>query len=80
MDFVGIAVLTLGDYVSGIFLIFSYEPTLQKRYWTMVNAFPHTWSLKTADERVRYRRYAPSLLLSLLVSNSKVAAFARSVS
>ncbi len=62
-----IVVLTLGDLVSGIYLIFCCEPTLQKRYWTMVNAFPHFWSLETAAERVRYRRYAPSLVLSLSV-------------
>ena len=62
LDYVGIVLLTLGDFVSGIYLIFYGEPTLQRRYWTMASALPRVWSSKTADERVRYRRYAPSLL------------------
>jgi adiponectin receptor len=36
LDFVGIIVLTLGDFVSGIYMVFYCEPTLQKIYWTMV--------------------------------------------
>jgi adiponectin receptor len=35
-DFVGIVVLTLGDFVSGIYMVFYCEPTLQKIYWTMI--------------------------------------------
>ena len=36
LDFVGIVVLTLGDFVSGIYMVFYCEPTLQRIYWTMV--------------------------------------------
>lgn len=36
LDFVGIVVLTLGDFVSGIYLVFYCEFTLQKLYWSMV--------------------------------------------
>lgn len=35
-DFVGIAVSTLGVIVSGIYMAFYCEPTLQKVYWAMV--------------------------------------------
>ena len=36
LDFVGIIVLTLGDFVSGIYMVFYCEPTLQKINWAMV--------------------------------------------
>ena len=36
LDFVGIVILTLGDFVSGIYLVFYCEPQQQKIYWTMV--------------------------------------------
>jgi predicted membrane channel-forming protein YqfA (hemolysin III family) len=36
LDFIGILFLTLGDFVSGIYLVFYCEPTLQKIYWAMV--------------------------------------------
>lgn len=35
-DFVGIIVLTLGDFVSGIYMAFYCEPTLQQAYWASV--------------------------------------------
>ena len=38
LDYVGIVILTLGDFVSGIYLIFYCERTLRKAYWTMVIA------------------------------------------
>jgi adiponectin receptor len=37
LDFVGIVVLTLGDFVSGIYMVFYCEPVLQRRYWIMVH-------------------------------------------
>ena len=40
LDYVGIIILTLGDFVSGIYMVFYCEPTLQKVYWTMVSAAP----------------------------------------
>jgi len=36
LDYVGIIILTLGDFVSGIYMVFYCEPTLQKVYWAMV--------------------------------------------
>ena len=36
LDFIGIIVLTLGDFVSGIDMIFYCEPILKQRYWIMV--------------------------------------------
>ncbi|KAB8226990.1 hemolysin III family protein [Aspergillus alliaceus] len=36
LDFLGIIVLTLGDFVSGIVMVFYYEPVLQKIYWAMI--------------------------------------------
>ena len=39
LDYVGIVLQTLGDFVSGIYLVFYCEPALQKVYWAMVTAF-----------------------------------------
>lgn len=39
LDYVGIVILTLGDFVSGIYLIFYCERALQRVYWTMVSDY-----------------------------------------
>ena len=36
IDYVGIIILMLGDFVSGIYMAFYCEPILQNTYWTMV--------------------------------------------
>lgn len=36
LDYTGIIVLILGDFVSGVYVGFYCEPTLQNTYWTMV--------------------------------------------
>lgn len=36
LDYVGILILTLGDFISGIYLVFFCEPSLQEIYWAMV--------------------------------------------
>ena len=36
LDFVGIIALTLGVFVSGIYMVFYCESTLKKMYWAMV--------------------------------------------
>jgi adiponectin receptor len=36
MDYVGIVLLTLGDFVSGIYMVFWCEPLERKIYWVMV--------------------------------------------
>ncbi|GLB07713.1 hypothetical protein AtubIFM57258_003074 [Aspergillus tubingensis] len=36
LDFVGIIVLTLGDFVSGIYMVFYCEPLLRRIYWGMI--------------------------------------------
>lgn len=41
LDFVGIIVLTLGDFVSGIYMVFYCEPLLRRIYWGMVCSLPH---------------------------------------
>jgi adiponectin receptor len=41
-DLVGIVLLTLGDFVSGIYMVFWCEPLQRKIYWFMVSQYPHT--------------------------------------
>lgn len=36
LDFLGIAIHTFGNFVSGIYVVFYCEPTLRKVYWSMV--------------------------------------------
>lgn len=43
IDYTGIIVLTLGDFVSGIYVGFYCEPILQNTYWSMVCSKP--WDL-----------------------------------
>ncbi|KAI9679973.1 MAG: hypothetical protein M1817_004988 [Caeruleum heppii] len=38
LDFAGIVVLTLGDFVSGIYVVFFCEKSLQRMYWGMITA------------------------------------------
>lgn len=38
LDLVGIVLLTLGDFVSGIYMVFWCEPLQRKIYWAMVRA------------------------------------------
>ena len=52
MDYVGIVILTLGDFVSGIYLIFYCEPALQRVYWTMVSDYTDLSSLCSFRVRV----------------------------
>src|SRR5437588_9882969 len=37
LDFVGVVILTLGGFVSGIYVGFYCDPALQKLYWSMVS-------------------------------------------
>ena len=37
IDYLGIVILTLGDFVSGIYMVFYCEPMLRAIYWTMVS-------------------------------------------
>lgn len=39
LDLVGIVVLTLGDFVSGIYMVFWCEPLQRKIYWSMVSQY-----------------------------------------
>ena len=36
IDYIGIIILMLGDFVSGIYMSFYCEPILQNTYWIMV--------------------------------------------
>lgn len=53
LDFIGIIILTLGDFVSGIDMIFYCEPMLKRSYWIMVgdpSIMQRPWNiLKHAD-------------------------------
>ena len=50
LDYVGIVILTIGDFVSGIYMVFYCEPTLQKVYWTMVGVYgPRIQTLQILD-------------------------------
>ena len=40
IDFIGITILILGDFVSGIYVMFYCEPALQNTYWVMVRHHP----------------------------------------
>lgn len=40
MDFVGIVLLTVGDFVSGIYMVFWCESVERLVYWSMVSAHP----------------------------------------
>ncbi|OKP07152.1 ADIPOR-like receptor SPBC12C2.09c [Penicillium subrubescens] len=42
LDLVGIVVLMLGDFVSGIYMVFWCEPLQRNIYWSM-NKFPERW-------------------------------------
>lgn len=46
LDFVGIIVLTVGDFVSGIYMVFYCEPILQRIYWTMARMATLDWNFE----------------------------------
>lgn len=48
IDYLGIIILTLGDFVSGIYVAFYYEPILQNTYWTMVRSKPRNLPLTSS--------------------------------
>ena len=52
LDYVGIIVLTLGDFVSGIRMVFWCELALQKAYWAMV---PFLLILMPSPDSLAYR-------------------------
>ena len=43
LDLIGIVVLTLGDFVSGIYMVFWCEPLQRKIYWSMVSQYLYTY-------------------------------------
>ena len=51
-DLVGIIILTLGDFVSGIYLAFYCESKLQKAYWGMVRSVPYFLLVKSTGSQV----------------------------
>ncbi|PYH40983.1 hemolysin III family protein [Aspergillus saccharolyticus JOP 1030-1] len=36
LDYIGIAILILGDFISGIYMVFYYEPLLRYVYWALI--------------------------------------------
>ncbi|KAL8675942.1 MAG: hypothetical protein Q9186_007488 [Xanthomendoza sp. 1 TL-2023] len=57
LDYVGIVILTLGDLVSGIYLVFYCEPTLQKVYWTMISTLGTATITTLLNPRLQGLRY-----------------------
>ena len=47
IDYTGIIILMLGDFVSGIYVTFYCEPILQNTYWTMVRKNHSSYFLPT---------------------------------
>lgn len=45
LDLIGIVVLTLGDFVSGIYMVFWCEPLQRKIYWSMVSSCLYVYFL-----------------------------------
>jgi adiponectin receptor len=65
-DLVGIVILTLGDFVSGIYMVFWCEPLQRKIYWSMVSQYPYTHFLisyppLTLVGRLEFSARLPSL-------------------
>jgi adiponectin receptor len=48
LDLVGIVLLTLGDFVSGIYMVFWCEPLQRKIYWSMVCTPPSVLTTRSA--------------------------------
>lgn len=48
LDLIGIVVLTLGDFVSGIYMVFWCEPLQRKIYWSMVSQSPYVLLLSSS--------------------------------
>lgn len=79
IDYLGIVFLTLGDFVSGIYLVFFCQPRLQKVYWSMVNlsGLQFLWNELWCGPDTLAR---PSYLCSRRpssVTGSRVACFSR---
>ena len=71
LDFVGIIILVLGGFVSGIFMVFYCEPGLQMIYWAMVCT--SRLSLKEERLRVFYTDCHAQLGSNIHSSSSKVS-------
>ncbi|KAF8242785.1 Hly-III related protein [Wilcoxina mikolae CBS 423.85] len=57
MDFVGIVILTLGDFVSGIYMVFYCEPMQQKIYWTMILTLGTATDVMVVSPQFQGRRW-----------------------
>lgn len=60
IDYVGILSLILGSFISGIYVGFFCEPTLQKRYWSMIVILSLITSILVLHPRLqglKYRKY-----------------------
>ncbi|KIN05001.1 hypothetical protein OIDMADRAFT_101848 [Oidiodendron maius Zn] len=53
LDLVGIVVHILGNFVSGIYVIFYCEPTLQRLYWTMIITLCSAMILLTVNSKLQ---------------------------
>ncbi|ETS76981.1 hypothetical protein PFICI_10855 [Pestalotiopsis fici W106-1] len=57
LDLVGIMVLTVGDFVSGIYVIFWCEPTQRKIYWSMIGVLGTITILIMVNPRFQHRKF-----------------------
>ncbi|KAL8873310.1 MAG: hypothetical protein Q9198_007046 [Flavoplaca austrocitrina] len=57
LDYVGIIVLTLGDFVSGIYMVFYCNPTVQKVYWSMILTLGTATVIILLNPRLQGLRY-----------------------
>lgn len=60
IDYCGIMILIVGDFVTGIYVGFYCEPVLQKLYWTMVS--PSVNNAPSADSGLRSQYLRAQLL------------------
>lgn len=60
LDYVGIVILTLGDFVSGIYVVFYCEPELRKVHWTMVSSLGIATATVLVNPSLQHSRYRSS--------------------
>ena len=66
LDYIGILVLTLGDFVSGIYLVFYCDPTLQKVYWTMIGTLSLITSVLVLHPRLQGLKFRTSRVIAFI--------------
>ncbi|KAL8949887.1 MAG: hypothetical protein Q9222_004044 [Ikaeria aurantiellina] len=68
IDYVGIIIIILGDFVSGVYMIFYCEPILQQVYWCMVRTNLHSTSLRNTTKSEKQITVLGVLTVIILLS------------